>query len=291
MGDFSKSALIFSLVILTTYFISGLSPKLRVPDGDDSVDVIKDQRYYSIAESLADQQKHELDIYRPHSANETPVLFFIHGGSWTISDKSHYRYIGYTFASKGITTVVINYRLTPEVEHPEHIKDVAHAFHWVVENISKYGGDPQRIFVGGHSAGAHLGALLVLDQEYLAAEGLSSRSIRGVISLSGVFDLGEMVGFSSVFTGNHEARKQASPIDHVGTDEPPFLIIYAERDLPSLGHQSEEMASRLKANHDEVMLVKIFHTAHLKLVWDIGRDGDLATQTIFDFIERHSQAQ
>jgi acetyl esterase/lipase len=291
MGDFSKSALIFSLVILTTYFISGLSPKFRVPEGNYSVEVIKDQKYYTTPESKADEQKHELDIYRPLGLDKRPVLFFIHGGSWTISDKSHYRYIGYTFASKGITTVVINYRLTPEVMHPEHIKDVARAFHWVIQNISKFGGDPQKIFVGGHSAGAHLGALLALDQEYLASEGLSNIAILGVISLSGVFDLGEVVGFSSVFTGNREARKLASPIDHVAANEPPFLIIYAERELPSLGHQSEEMARRLRTNHDEVTLLKIRHTAHLKLVWDVGRHGDQATQSIIDFIESHSEPQ
>src|SRR5438552_3604562 len=112
-----------------------------------------------------DLERHKLDIYRPHAKKPLPVLFLLHGGAWMIGGKDDYFGIyGYgtiarCLAERGLVVVLPNYRLSPRVRHPEHIKDVARAFAWTAQNVAKHGGDPREIFVAGHSAGGHLAAL------------------------------------------------------------------------------------------------------------------------------------
>ena len=100
--------------------------------------------------------RHRVDLYLPKQAGPFPVLMLVHGGAWTIGDNrcfGLYSTVGEFLASRGIGVVMPNYRLSPAVKHPEHIKDVARAFAWTRANIAKHGGDPERIFLAGHSAG------------------------------------------------------------------------------------------------------------------------------------------
>src|SRR5204863_1542540 len=133
--------------------------------------------------------KHKLDLYIPKGKTNLPVLFFIHGGAWTSGDRTQYPPLGNRYASEGILTVVPSYRLAPKFPHPAQIEDTAAAFAWTVRNISARGGDTNRIFVAGHSAGAHLVALLALDEKYLTAHQLSPKLIRGVLGFSGAYNL------------------------------------------------------------------------------------------------------
>jgi acetyl esterase/lipase len=138
-----------------------------------------------------------LDVFQPvgKAAERFPVVLFVHGGTWMFGDKNFfgmYRNVGQNLASNGIVTVMINYRLSPGVKHPEHIKDVARAFAWTVRHIDRYGGDPDRLILAGHSAGGHLVALLATDDRYLKDPKLEltpqqRKRIRGVICLSGVY--------------------------------------------------------------------------------------------------------
>src|SRR5206468_9748775 len=117
------------------------------------VEVVADIDYYKGND--ADKIKHKLDLYLPKGQKDFPVLFFVHGGAWRSGAKNFfgvYSSIGKFYARRGIGTVVTNYRLSPKVTHPEHIKDVARAFAWTSKNISKYGGDPTALFPCGHSA-------------------------------------------------------------------------------------------------------------------------------------------
>src|SRR6516164_2426591 len=104
-----------------------------------------------------------LDVLRPKNLDNRPVVLFVHGGAWMIGDKNPlglYRGFGRFLARHGIVAVMINHRLSPAVKHPEHVKDVARAFAWTRRHIKEYGGDPDRIFLCGHSAGGHLVSLL-----------------------------------------------------------------------------------------------------------------------------------
>lgn len=249
------------------------------------VEVITDLAYYDGPDF--DPQKHILDLYRPEGLSDAPVLIFVHGGAWVSGDKSLYSYIGRAFAQQGFTTVVVNYRLTPEVVHPDHIHDVARAFAWVYQHIAEYGGDPEQIFLSGHSAGGHLAALLALDGRYLAAEGLSTDPIRGVIAISGIYNLNEMPGFTAVFGTDPQARRDASPIAYVGPHLPPFLLLYAQFDLPSLDAQAEEFGTALGEQGGEVQVVEIPLRDHVTIVGLIGRSGDPTTEEMLDFLRAH----
>ena len=137
-----------------------------------------------------DLHRHQLDLFLPRGQKEFPVVLLVHGGAWIMGDNhccGLYSSVGEFLASQGIGVALCNYRLSPGVKHPEHVKDVARAFAWVHNHIAEYGGNTEAIFVAGHSAGGHLVSLLATDETYLKGEGLSARDIKGVISLSGVY--------------------------------------------------------------------------------------------------------
>ncbi|MBU6398821.1 MAG: alpha/beta fold hydrolase [Verrucomicrobia bacterium] len=196
--------------------------------------------------SAEDAPKHKLDLYLPRGRISTPVFFFIHGGAWKYGDRSQYVALGNRFAKEGILTVVPSYRLAPKHPFPAQIEDVAAAFAWTVRHIAEYGGDTNRIYVGGHSAGGHLAALLALDSHYLAAHGLSPRIIRGVAALSGVYDLTGGDSLESVFGRDPIRRRDASPRYHVRAGAPPFLVAYCEWDYLTLPLQARRFYAALR---------------------------------------------
>src|SRR5262245_48078377 len=164
------------------------------------VQVLRDIAYYTGED--ADKVRHKLDMYLPRGHKDYPVVFFVHGGAWSAGDKNQlfiYSSLGRCFARHGIGFVSANYRLSPAVKHPEHIKDVARAFAWTHQNIKKHGGRPDELFVAGHSAGGHLAALLATDDTYLKEHGLSLKDIKGVVPISGVFNITDDKVFTPMF--------------------------------------------------------------------------------------------
>ena len=154
-----KSVLLISVVSLVLTVFTTTTPS--------RVRVVRDIDYVPTADYPA--MKDRLDLYVPAGARNAPVIVSIHGGGLRGGDKSKEKIIGYSFATAGNVTVVVNYRLSPIVKHPRHVEDIAAAVAWVKRNVSKYGGDPDNIFVIGHSAGAYLAALLVLILTSVAA--------------------------------------------------------------------------------------------------------------------------
>ncbi len=137
---------------------------------------------------------HTLDIYTCRNFNKAPVFVFIHGGGWNKRDKDEVGSQPKLFNSSGMIVVSLNYRLAPAIRHPENVRDVASAIAWLHKNIAKLGGDPNRIFLMGHSAGSHLAALVATDERYLAAHGLHRNQLAGVISLDGsAFDIPDRI--------------------------------------------------------------------------------------------------
>jgi arylformamidase len=250
-----------------------------------SVQILRDIAYYDGPD--ADPVKHKLDLFLPKGAKDCPVVFFVHGGAWVHGDKSFlgvYSALGMCFARHGIATVVTNYRLSPSVKHPEHIKDVARAFAWTYRNIEKYGGRTDQIFVCGHSAGGHLVSLLSTDESYLKAEGLTLKAIKGAIPISGVYTLPENL-FAGVFGEDPERRKNAFPLNHVRDGEPPFLILYAERDFPTCDEMSEGFCKALKSKQCKAETVEIKNRNHISIIANCCVDTDPACQAILKFIQ------
>ena len=239
----------------------------------------------------AKRTKHRLDIYQPVGKKNATVLFFVHGGAWQFGSKTFRTNIGKTFAGQGILTVSINYRLSPGVKHPAHIRDVARAFDWVKKNVHKYGGSAVDVFASGHSAGGHLVALLALNEKYLAEVGRTSDEIVGVIPISGVYRVGgSSLIFKHVFDDDPETLKDASPAMHVDDRQPPFLIIYADNDLPGLDILAIGLEERLKVHNTEVRLLRVDDRSHLTITRRIGGRDDPATQAMLEFIRKHTRS-
>jgi acetyl esterase/lipase len=235
----------------------------------------------------ADPVKHRLDLYLPKARADFPVLFFVHGGTWRSGDKKSYAPLGELFARNGVGVAVTNYRLSPKVQHPAHIQDVSAAFAWTYRNIGKYGGRADRLFVCGHSAGGHLVALLATDESYLRAEKLGFASIKGVLALSGVYSITPGL-FPAQFGEDADACRRASPLSNVTGKHAPFLLLYADKDYPSLGQLARRMDAELRKARCEAELVEVKDRDHISIIRKLASDpDDPATRAMLKFVARH----
>src|SRR4051812_24361079 len=132
-----------------------------------------------------DQERQVLDVYSPPGAKDRPVVFWIHGGGWQVGDKGEVQRKPQVFVDKGFVFVSTNYRLLPNVDMATIVRDIARSIHWVHDHIAEYGGDPNRLLVMGHSAGAQLAALVCTDERYLKAEGLPISIVKGCVPVDG----------------------------------------------------------------------------------------------------------
>jgi acetyl esterase/lipase len=275
------------------------------------VRIIRNVSYYQGAG--ADPSMHRLDLYLPEGRKDFPVLVFVHGGAWSRGDKNElgiYNALGRCFARHGIALVCPNYRLSPAVQHPEHARDIARAFAWTFHNIARYGGCSSELFIGGHSAGGHLAALLAADETYLKAEGLTLQAIRGALPLSGLFtipteknmprmnkpgnrllsrsalpvEMGFAL-FSIVFGDDARVRQLASPIAHVAANLPPFLVLCADHDLPFCDRPwAEAFCQALRAKNGAAEFWEISKRNHVSILWNATYDTDPATQRMMSFV-------
>jgi len=220
----------------------------------------------------ADKARHALDVYVPKGKKDFPVVLFVHGGSWKSGNKVLYAALGQSLAADGIGCVICNYRLSPAVQHPAHVEDVAKAFAWVKANCGEYGGSKDKLFVSGHSAGGHLVALLGTDETYLKAEGCTTRDVCGVMAISGVYTITPLV-LGDIFGKDEAVCKAASPITHVKGHHPPFLIAYGNKDFPFLDLMAEEFGKKLKECKNEATVMKLDRN-HFSIIIEMGLKAD-----------------
>lgn len=258
------------------------------------VRTVADLPYYDGAD--ADKVKHKLDLYLPKGRADFPVIFFVHGGAWSHGDKDSplniYKNFGTFWARRGIGAVVTNYRLSPKVTHPAHIRDVARAFAWTYRHVGEYGGRQDELFVCGHSAGGHLVSLLATDESYLKAEGVSPKAIRGAIPMSGVYRLAGGNGLMKNVFGDDKVCRAASPMTHIRPGEPPFLIIYAENDLAPCGKApSEAFCKALVENQCSATSCEVKDRNHISLILKVSREHDPAAEAIARFIAAQTRPE
>ena len=235
--------------------------------------------------------KGRLDLYVPERANRAPVILSIHGGGLRQGDKSQQGFVGQRFASAGNVTVVLNYRLSPSVTHPAHIEDIAAAVAWTKKNVAQYGGDPDKVFVIGHSAGGYLAALLVLDPRYLAVHRLKPRDVRGAVSVSGFFYVdrpGVAPDRPKDTWGTEVATwKDASPAKYVRGNVPPLLLLYADGDDAWRKQQQTDFAAALRKAGDRDVETQLITGRTHGTVWSKMADGEEETsRAILQFITR-----
>ena len=264
------------------------------PAADSPADTsFKVEKHLDIAyrtDAGADKDRHKLDLYVPKGKKDFPVLFFVHGGSWKSGSKGMYAAVGNSFAGAGIGTVVINYRLSPKVQHPAHVEDVAKAFAWTCDNVAKYGGKADRVFACGHSAGGHLVSLLATDPSYLKAEKHAPADIRGVVAISGVYEIGtDFPLFHSVFGKDPAVCKAASPLTHATGKHPPFLIAYADNDFANLDTMAIDLNAALAKNESPATLMKLADRNHYTIVFNLVNLADPLHKAVGDFIGKHAK--
>jgi acetyl esterase/lipase len=194
--------------------------------------------------------RHQLDIYAPEQSGPAPVVVFIYGGGWKDGDKGDYRFVAAALAARGFMTVVPDYRLFPQVRFPVFLQDNAAAVAWTRANIARYGGDPRRIFLMGHSAGAYNVAMLTLDRQWLGATGLDpDRDILGAIGLAGPYDFLPLHDpeLEDIFAPSGELRL-SQPITFARGDAPPMFLSAGSDDTTVLPRNTTNLAAAIR--HD-----------------------------------------
>jgi acetyl esterase/lipase len=269
---------------LVVGFGSARPPAVRAADAPAAV-VRKDLSYY--AGEAADARSHLLDLYLPEGKKGFPMILFIYGGAWQSGSKDLYGPLAQNFVRQGIGVAVANYRLSPAVKHPEHERDVARAFAWLAKHAKEYDADPARLYVMGHSAGAHLVALLALDPRYLKAEGLTGASIRGVIGVSGPYTLPPGL-MEKVFGADEAKRQDAFPLTHITDQEakaiPPFLIQAADGDYPGLPEVAKQCAAALEKHGVKARQEVIAGRDHISIIVRMTQADDPAVKQIVEFV-------
>jgi acetyl esterase/lipase len=194
--------------------------------------------------------QHRLDVYVPaETARQArPLVVFWHGGRWSFGDKADYRFVGAALAELGCVAVLPNYRLYPRVKLTGFMDDAARATRWAAAHAGEYGADLNRLHLMGHSAGAHLAALVTLDSRYFAADGQRAPPIAGVIGLSGPYDFLPLkeADVQDMF-GPPENYPQSQPINFVHSSAPPMLLVHGLRDETVRPKNSVNFAASLRA--------------------------------------------
>jgi acetyl esterase/lipase len=198
---------------------------------------------------------HRLDIYIPEGAKDAPVLIFYHGGAWQFGSKDDYLFFGEAFASKGFVTVIANYRKYPEVYFPAFIDDAATSFRWVHKHIAKYGGNPDSLFISGHSAGAHIAMMLALDTQYLKKAKADPAWIKGAIGIAGPYDFLPLTdpNYITLFSSAKKIE-DTQPIYFARKDAPPIFMATGDKDDVVLPRNSIRLKRKLLHYKNDVKL-------------------------------------
>jgi len=271
---------------------------LAVTYAAQAQEVKKDIPYASPA-----AERQVLDIHAPKDAKNLPVVFWIHGGGWQAGDKSSVQEKPRAFVERGFVFVSTNYRLLPNVEMETIFRDVAKSLGWVHKHIAEHGGDPKRIFVMGHSAGAQLAALVCVDDRYLKAEGVPFEVLKGCVPVDGdTYDVPAIIetaetrrrvhgqpqakfGHREKFGNDPQKHRNFSAVTHVakGKGIPPFLILHVA-DHPDNSAQAQRLGAVLKDAGIPVTVFGAKETNHTRINAEIGLPDDPVSKALFDFV-------
>jgi len=243
--------------------------------------VVADQAY-------GPDSRQKLDIYVPDSVKApAPVLLFFYGGAWQGGHRADYFAFGQAFAGEGIITVVADYRLYPQVTYPAFVQDAAAALAHVRANIAKHGGDPARIFVSGHSAGAYNAVMLASEPGFVQAQGGDLSWIRGVIGIAGPYDFLPLrqSDYIAIFHGAN--NRDAMPVNHVDGKRPPMLLAWGSGDW-TVGRVNIERMQDALVKQDSPVTVKIYPgVSHIGIILSLAhgfRGRTTLHQDMLDFI-------
>ena len=218
------------------------------------------------------------------------VLFF-YGGAWDSGSKNDYLFVAEALTSRGYVVVIADYRLYPEVVFPAYMDDAALAVKWTFDHIAQYGGDPARVFVMGHSAGAQLAALVAYDATYLDRVGIDKRRIKGVVSLAGPLDFLPLTEPKLEFIFPQSIRAASQPINFIVGNEPPSLLLHGTADTRVGIHNSRNLAKRITERGGSVETAYFPDMGHVGILLALAaplRHGKPVLDRIAEFIDRRA---
>ena len=245
--------------------------------------VIPDQRY-------GPHERNLLDVYAPASAQGAPTVLFVHGGSWQGGDKAIYRFVGESLARAGYVTGVMNYRLAPQNRYPTYVQDTAAALHWLRDHAGDFGGNPNNLFVVGHSAGAFNAVEAVDNPRWLREAGVPVGAVRGVIGIAGPYAYDFRQDSSRVAFPEGSTPDEVMPDRHVRRDAPPHLLLVAANDTTVGPQNALKLEAALKEAGVPVTRTVLPRVNHVTIVAALARPLTFlggTRQQVIDFIEAH----
>jgi len=262
--------------------------------GQKLLNTLTTERGYSVSRNLVfdDVTGLKLDVYAPTGSKNAPVVVFFYGGRWSEGSKDLYEFVGGALAKQGFVAVVPDYRLYPAVKFPAFVQDSAQAVRWVHDNAARHGGDPGRVFVMGHSAGAYNAAMLATDESWLAAVGGSRRWLAGMIGLAGPYDFMPFTDadIQDMF-GPPERYAATQPINHVDGQNPPLLLLHGEDDSAVWPKNTRNLAAKVRAAGGPVETVFYPRMSHTWIVATLSQtlqsQSDVMSY-VSDFVLRKS---
>jgi len=252
----------------------------------------KDVAYLQETRKSALKEEPTLNIFSPkkETSKKLPVLIFVHGGNWNSGKKELYNFYGNNFAKKGIVTVIVGYTLSPQANYKEMTSQISQAIIWTKEHISEYKGDPEKIFLTGHSAGGHLIALAALDKRY----GIDSDAISGIILNDAAgLDMHDYLSrnpptsendYLTTWTDDPKTWELASPINYLSENTPPMLIYIGKKTYPSIKTANERFLKELRKYQPEVE-VDTINKKHIPMITQYFWPWNNRYNEIVDFIK------
>ncbi|MEO1889442.1 MAG: alpha/beta hydrolase [Cycloclasticus sp.] len=270
-----------TIVLLTALFLGGCSSlstlNAVVPDGNSTL--VANIQYGALA-------KQQLDIHQPaHLKTNAPVILFFYGGRWQTGSKEEYQFVGQSLAKRGFITVIADYRVFPNVEFPNFINDGALATQWVLNNIVRYGGDHSNVYLMGHSAGAHMAAMLIANKKFLAEQQVNITDIRGFIGLSGPYDFKITDDDIKQVFRQASSYKDTQPITFIDGSEPPMLLLHGQKDKTLSVTNSQHMAEKTNKMGGNASVILYKDMAHVGTLLALADAPFLYFAPVLDDIE------
>ena len=236
--------------------------------------------------------RQRLDIYVPDGLKtKAPVILFFYGGFWQSGSKSLYLYLGQAFASEGIIVAVADYRLYPQVRYPDFVRDGANAFAWLEANVAQYGGDPESIFVAGHSAGAYIAAMLAGDPTWLREASVDPARVRGVIGISGPYNILPLRDRNMIAIFGGADLPETQPIARIDGKRPPMLLATGTADTTVSPRNTADFAQKLQLFDSPVEVKTYSGVDHVGIMLSLAsgfREKTTLRQDIIDFVRREA---
>lgn len=240
---------------------------------------------YTVTKDIAygTQPRQFLDVYAPENSIATnDVVVFFYGGSWQEGSKDEYRFVAQALASRGYITVIADYRVYPDAYFPDFVHDGAQAVHWTHNNIAQYGGNTNRIYVAGHSAGAHIAMMLTLNPQYLNAAGTDTSIIHGTIGIAGPYDFLPFTDPNIKALFSRVPDQDTQPIHFARQNTPPILLLHGYTDKSVRVQNTLRLASALRDKGNHVTERIYQDVSHVDIILGVAQGFEGRAPTLGD---------